>query len=599
MKNVDWKSLRLVNGGPATRVPELVEQLQTKPRALEGGLTDLLEREAEEKRGNALVILRQGLVAEGKWCSASLPAAELLVELAVSDRSGRPQALALLADVLCADHRRLIGSAVEPFTEPEAQAVANLIASRFTELVACYDSPNPLLRGAIGPVLAFVSSVDVDPLLAKLHAETNEYVRGSLLLTLAHRLPWPKLSEVLTGANSVTEYERGVRALIDVGWGLTDEPSHLGPPLVSFSCHARTPEFGWAGGEHAVVLERVASHRGRSEFAVDALLAGLSAREHWTQCKAVTKPILVLGGFVERWPDEEEVALPSELSDRQREIAEQISIKDGLPKVGHGLPVSALERRRWLGEEAPGQLDRVVSTNGESLPLWRVIRHVVDEDWDPEVLPDLVENLPVLERTKTLGELCLNLYGAANGLDDDVLKKRFEEEVRLHATELGPWCTEFMDVVYKVTTPEYGRLPSLGGSFGQAIFYGLSANGVAPKTEWLGLVPWGGRGIRELLGNLPREFAAEAVFNRLRITYPDRELSTGVDLVLPLIDLVPSEKLSELLVAKMLSKDGRHRVRNLEQELERLRELAKTEPGIRAALERHGALENTPAPWDA
>src|SRR5690606_40994474 len=110
MKNVDWKSLRLVNGGPATRVPELVKQLQTKPRALEGGRAELLEKEAEEQRGNALVVLRQGLIAEGKWCSASLPAAELLIELAVSEGPGRPQALALLADVLCADHRRLIGS---------------------------------------------------------------------------------------------------------------------------------------------------------------------------------------------------------------------------------------------------------------------------------------------------------------------------------------------------------------------------------------------------------------------------------------------------------------------------------------------------------
>lgn len=599
MNNTDWKSLRLLNGGPATRVPELVKQLRTKPRALEGGRTDLLEEEAEEKRANALVILRQGLVAKGQWCSASLPAAELLIELAVSDGPGRPQALALLADILCGDHRRAIGVGPQVYEDSDAQSVSGLLRSRSDELLSCLTASDSRLREAAGPLVAFLPALDMTKVVHVFAHETDPRVRASLMLALVHQLDWPKVEELLDGASPGNDEEAGVGAVARLGWDAACDASAVGAALVDMLCQTKEgPAFAWAQGSYAVVLELVVENRGRGDLVLDALLAGLAARDDWTRCRGVTKPILSFAGFVARWPKRTEAAPPNELTDEQRRVAEAISSKEGLPWVGHGLPRSAFERLRWLGITPPGPLDRPVGPMQE--PLWRALKKLsAAPDWDSEQVPELVEQLPALERIAVLGELCLNVYWAAADMDDDVLTERFEVEVRAHVRELGNRWVDFVDEVYNVTTPEYGQLPGLGGPFGQAIFYGLTANGIALKPEWKTLVPWGGSGVRELIGSLPRDFASDALYTRLASTYPERHMSMGVDRVLPLLDLVPTERLAELVLAKMLSKDGRSRVRDLEVALASLRDLAKSEPGIRAALQRHGALESTPSPWDA
>lgn len=422
----------MVNGGPATRVPELVKQLGTKARALEGGRTDLLEREAEEERGNALVILRQGLVAEGQWCSASLPAAELLIDLAVSEGPGRPQALALLADGLSGDHRRVIGVGLQVSDGSEARAVSSLVQSRSEELLSCLTASDSRAREAAGPLLAFLPALDVTKVTHAFEHERASRVRASLLMALVHELDWVRVEELLCGPSPQNAAEAGVGGISRLGWDAACDASAVGPALVDMLCRIEEgPAFAWARGSYALVLERVAENRGRVALALDALLAGLEAQDDWTRCRGVTEPILSFAGFVARWPNRTEAALPEELTDTQRRVAEAISAKEGLPWVGHGLPRSAFERLRWLGKTPPGPLDRVIGETKE--PLWRAIKQLTTApDWDSERIPALVEQLPPLERIAVLGELWLNVYWAASDMDDDVVGERFEVEVQSH-----------------------------------------------------------------------------------------------------------------------------------------------------------------------
>src|SRR5690606_26611079 len=320
--------------------------------------------------------------------------------------------------------------------------------------------------------------------------EFDSRVRASLLLALVHRLDWPKVAELLDGASPEKEPEAGVRAVVRLGWDTACDASTVGAALLDMLCQTKEgPAFAWARGSYASALERVVENRGRADLALDALLAGLGAHDDWTRCRGVTKPILSFAGFVARWPKRPEGALPSELTDKQRRVAEAISAKAGLPWVGHGLPRSAFERLRWLGKTPPGALDRVMDPTQE--PLWRAIKRLsTAPDWDSEQVPKLVEELAPLERIAVLGEMCLNVYWAAGELDEDVLSERFDVEVRAHVRDLANWWADFVDEVYEVTRPEYGQLPGLGGPFGQAIFYGLVANAIALKPEWKPLVPW-------------------------------------------------------------------------------------------------------------
>lgn len=606
MEKINWKQLRLTNGGPATRVPALVKQLSTPRRVLpgDGGRIDLLEQEADEQRRNAYVDLNQGLVSAGIWSSASAPAAQLLLGVVERDEVGTLRALQLLVDVLCADDRRLTGKAWDG-TSDEALATRAVVREGADVLLSRLKSEDPLVRGALGPLLAFLPDTPEAPLVDAWTREQDETVRGSLLLALGHRLDWSKLGALLESVPALGLVDEGFRALVKLAWQPICEPTLLGPALGELLCGERVngARLSWQGSKLQNTFLALMRREGRRAVMLEAVLAALQAQADWSRCGALSLPILELGGFSGRWSEWEVVPRES-LSSEEIRIATIISAKPGLPGVRFGLADARSERLRLYVSAPPGPLDRQVEVEheGEVLagPIWSLIYQLgARNDWNKDEIPEFIRQLPPLERTQVLGELVLGVYRTGQFLDTDALSAALQADLDQHAKALAEWCCAWTDQILESYPPEQGTILSIYSDIDHVALRALVAAEVPFKPEWAALVPWGGQGIRQLLESLPRPIVSDGLYRRLHAMYPDPARPEGLEWVLPYMDLVSSAPLAELVVAKLLCKHGVHELgAKHEPQLVRLRELAQSEPTIRGALEKYKALVATPPPWN-
>jgi hypothetical protein len=98
---VDWKKLIHAQGS-AVQIPKLIKDLSSQKGK------DIWEQ--EHNRYEAYVSLMRSLVDGAQWFSATVPAAELLLDIVKERKPGTEWALKLLADMVCGDHLRWIES---------------------------------------------------------------------------------------------------------------------------------------------------------------------------------------------------------------------------------------------------------------------------------------------------------------------------------------------------------------------------------------------------------------------------------------------------------------------------------------------------------
>jgi hypothetical protein len=82
-----------------------------------------------------------------------------------------------------------------------------------------------------------------------------------------------------------------------------------------------------------------------------------------------------------KWPDD--VPLPEDLTPNQRRVAEILATRRGIPTLASvAMPYQVQFRRRWLGIDPPGALERrhTFTRRGRTVswPLWRIWRSVGD-----------------------------------------------------------------------------------------------------------------------------------------------------------------------------------------------------------------------------
>ena len=402
-KPAAWKSLKHARG-PATRVPAQVEQL------VSGGPPSQGE--------SPYWVLRDTLVGSGAWYDASAPAVALLLDSVAKAKDPAPLFM-IAADILGGDQvRGWLAPPAAPADDNE-RAAHEAAIERKAILLGGLASSTGVVRGAAAMALAMIPGLAAEsvPALAKAAAEdADAFGRAGALLALGRLGIGDATSAKVIDAARGAKTSSLVRGAAGMAWLRHDEkrPFDQAKEELSGWLGAAPPEGGelpWfkAPQRYATLgfpdaparaLSGLGLSRGKS--GVDALgsaVVALAATESGVVEAQLAKIMLDLGGFpAEATPT---VALVEELSAEQKAIAAKLAATHLLPAGGHGLPASGAVRRRWMGIDPPGPLDRRVESAGApAVPLWRA--------WQKRT-PDSGDFSSPLDRWEALVE-----YGSAS-----------------------------------------------------------------------------------------------------------------------------------------------------------------------------------------
>lgn len=191
------------------------------------------------------------------------------------------------------------------------------------------------------------------------------------------------------------------------------------------------------------------------------------------------------------WPSYDQLILKAdELSAEQRTLAELVASRVDLSLHRFAIPQTSWARRRWLGLDPPGALERNVeaTVEGESRnePLWLALT-LLDRAGDEEQAVALLEALPLKERVEALIELQLGAYR----VDPPSLRDFASID---NDNDNGRWAPALADRLTALFAPD----ASFGERGGHArpsweaqwwVFLGLVRSGVPIEPRWDALLP--------------------------------------------------------------------------------------------------------------
>lgn len=374
-ETVDWSKLKR-RDGPAQNLPHHL-----------GALSAAQPDARAQARGE----LRRFLCGAADWFSANAPAVTSLVDLAADPATPeRGLVLSLAVDVLTVGHPWFVARGLD-FREPrvqslfakgtEARRALEAMEAEAPRLLSLSADPDAAVRAAAAMALAFIASAAAASrpvLLRRLDEEPEPLVRGSVAMALGLVGRYepspeiaPRLRALVTG--SEPEILRGVafaaRLYVDPA-----PPSAAELDLASaLLCATRVDEalLPWMYGRvDRLVAQQLKAHtEGGALFAARRLVAMVrdtDAADLLRKERAQDALGLLLDPYAEA---------PAVLSEAQAEIARELTRLDvDIPFPLYHLPGRRRDRRRLLGLDAPGPLDRVVPLDlpgvDPAWPLW-------------------------------------------------------------------------------------------------------------------------------------------------------------------------------------------------------------------------------------
>ena len=243
------------------------------------------------------------------------------------------------------------------------------------------------------------------------------------------------------------------------------------------------------------------------------------------------------------------------LTPEQRAVAEVLAHRD-LVLETHYVPRCAEGRRRMLGLEPPGPLDRLVDfRNGDDpprVPLWRALFVLRDKG---EAVRKLVGGLklPLLDRLAMFVEIERNPYGFDYTVAKDFPWGKARE---LKNPNVGEWARATADRISAAlaagVTEGSGWWCTWGVGRGlrEVLFEALLVNRVALKPEWDLLVPVAFSPytlVKKILKAMPIERRGPACVRMLDWHMSSGKIACGLDL----LPLFPSKELTALVIAHM------------------------------------------------
>lgn len=339
---------------------------------------------------------------------------------------------------------------------------------------------------------------------------------------------------------------------------------------------------------------------------LEELLAAIAAEPDPTRAAEAARAAMDRAGFETRWKTWDELALLEALDDDQRRVAEAIGRRGGLHVGGFGMPSTPRFLRRWLGLDPPGALERRIpwEHEGRSVewPVWYAWKNAPDEALEAgQGIPEaLLERLTPAEVIEAAGEASLEHYGI-----ETPYSHRVDAVLGEHAAEAAGWARGFAETLASLRNPDAPRAREdsdylrLGiyqwDALGVLALVPLARAGVEIDPKLDIIVPFAAstERVREVLTALPPERREAAVYRRLMTDWgPSGVLAlNGFVNGIVLLDLVPSERITRILLGKLRNNRGYFK-RSRERHMAHIEALAATEPGIAAGLKR---LPNKPA----
>ena len=277
------------------------------------------------------------------------------------------------------------------------------------------------------------------------------------------------------------------------------------------------------------------------------------------------------------------IPLPSQLTSAQRELAELVaSVAVSLHRWA--IPQASWARRRWLGLDEPGVLDRQVSyeVDGESrrAPLWRAIAELDD---DEEAARRLIEALPVADRFEAWGDLVFDAYR----IDPPWVPEDGD------AGAPGDWAAAYADRLLAMFSPgaphvERGNRNQPPVDVCRVVFNALVAAGREIDERWNALIPFD----LEVIARLPEACRPAVLVRGVAQEFPSRVVKKG----LPAIARFPSMPVLEHLIERFDQSFTSLDMPPRRELFARLRETVADHPELVARIDAHVAeLPELPA----
>jgi hypothetical protein len=586
--DIDWKKLRQANG-PATKIPQYVKALN--------GNKGANDRARNEQRIVGYQTLRQALITGGQWYSASLPASQLLLEEAgKKERPGLALVLRLLTDLMCADHLHWLARQASEagVPDPIEREVRALVATFGDEVRALLEDDDPRVREEAAMFLGCLveqAEASLSALKVRIAGETDPKALASVLMATAvlkHNIgAEPAELRQFTDVNR----DLRVRGLAAIGLMICGKSQPRSISSILWEFLVRNDGGCWSGG-HCDALVIAASRSAGSactDEVVDALvdqlaLMGKAQRDGSENASSV---ILTLAGFKERWPDEHTVALPEELTARQRQLAERLA-RCGTPYgFGYGLPLVTRFIGRWLGDAPPTLLEeRIdVTVNGTKLsrPRWWAWKHADESGIDGKSVDAYIARLDVPMQIRLIGSFASLGYWLGD-VDSDLADPRRLPELlgRLPEGDVA-WAQDYADELLEEPcedTPA-GLIVKRLLWVRYAVLTILVRSRVPLKPAWVALVPYSAprtMTLGALLEQLPYDFREEGTYRCLFAF-----TRSCLEALVPVLELVASRRIVEKLLEMARSSDSSKQV-PLEvrpQLYAKFDEIASTRPEIR------------------
>lgn len=541
-ETVDWSKLKRKDGAA-----------QNLPHHF-GALTAAQPDVRAQARGE----LRRFLCSAADWFSANAPAVTSLVDLAADPATpDRGQVLALAVDVMTVGHPWFLAHGLD-FREArvqslfaegtEARRALGAMEAEVPRLMQLAEDADASVRAAAAMALAFIAvaaGASRALLLGRLEREPVPLVRGSVAVALGMLGRYepsseiaPRLRALMTGGEP--EIVRGIafaaRLYVDQA-----PPSAAELDLASALIRAtRVDEayLPWMYGrvDHLVEQQLKAHTKDGALFAARLLVAMVREAEGSDPMRnerAQDALGLVLDPHAEP---------PAVLSDGQAEVARELTRLDvDIPFALHHLPGRRRDRRRLLGIDAPGPLERVVPLDipgvESAWPLWKTLSFLGNQRFDERILADrLREALSPEDYLWVCGEWKLGSYGLR--MRSDLLRPAIEAAP---ADAAQRWGRAFADMLLEDRSlwknqrmvGNYAVLPLIRGlGPGQVLEERYDDLLTFAGPEWLA---------REVLSALPLARREKVLCKEIeRVLAAGSALEISLRLLVPLLDLAPT-----------------------------------------------------------
>lgn len=596
-KTLEWETLEHAQG-PATRIPGTLKKLSGKQ---------------EQARVDAFDGLRDSLVGNGRWFSASAPAADTL--LTALGKAPEPDLLLVLAaDIVGADHVKGWLESPDAHVSSEQRVVIDAALARVSTLTAQLKEKNARARAGATVLMAMLPSLAGEwlPLLMdRIERDEDEVVRASALLAVSRLGEGHKKVSAVTDAtlSSTSPLLRGAATLAQLrldpsrefaasAEGISDWLSAQPAP------RERKPWLPWFGGlevawyamhqkldASAHALFALAQQRGQEAALVDTCLQ-LGASEPSPRLARRLGALILAGSGLSRHP--EAVVRPfDELSESERAVARRLATTTLVPRAGYGLPSAGNSRRRWTGLDAPGPLEQLIDVELDgkqrNVAFWYAVRELnarkverAEQGLGPFPAP-VAAAVAGADRWQAIAELlCMNYATSC------VIADRFDQEfaaIELDQRLLRVAAGVADDLVSRVHAANRDELPAVTSAIASAWILLPFVRTKTPINErWDVLVEIGKDVLaHEIFGALPSDRRQARLLGYLEADWKAPHLTSVFDRSLSLLPLVPTVAVVRALLAlvERHASQPHHRAPELRAQFE---SLSAKDERVKAAL---------------